>query len=206
MKLFTKFIIVLSLALWPLSLYLTNAYKDMGNDLKNYYRYSIFTGNDQAPLIINSKRSAYPNDFIGRLFNNKATYIFGRYKANFFALTDQNNYFFGFHPREIVRQNLNLEKFPFVSIIFMGYAFYRFNALKRAKELMALFFILVVFLSLANFDKVDFVLYPIFAIFMIHGITQMEKEKPKFFFISSVILIIYAVPQYLRAFINLIAK
>lgn len=206
MKLFTKFVILITLALWPLSLYLTTAYKDMGNDLKNYYRHSIFSSNDQAVLTINSKRSAYPNDLFGRLFNNKVTYIFGRFKANFFALTDQNNYFFGFHPREIVRQNMNLEKFPFISMVYMVYAFYRFNALKRAKELTALFFILVVFLSLANFDKVDFVLYPIFAIFMIHGITQMEKEKPTLFFTTSLLLILYAVPQYLRAFINLSAK
>ena len=119
MKLLTKIVICLTLALWPLSLALTNSYKDIGNDLGNYFRFSIFAPDDQAPLIINAKRSVYGFDFFGRLFNNKATFVYNRFKANFFALTDLNNYFFGFHPREIVRENLNLDKFPFISIILM---------------------------------------------------------------------------------------
>lgn len=203
MKLLTKLTIGLTLTLWPLSLVLTNAFKDIPSDLRNYYSFSIFAPDDQAPLIINSKRSIYPNDFMGRFFNNKAAFIYGRFKANFFALTDPNNYFFGFHPREIVRQNLNLEKFPFVSAVFLVYAFYRFNKLKRAKFLLTLFFTLVAFLSLANFDKVDFVLYPILSIFMVHGITLMSKERPKLYLTTAIFLIIFSIPQYLRAFVNL---
>lgn len=202
-KLLTKLVIGLTLALWPLSLVLTDAFKDTGSDLRNYYSFSIFAPDDQAPLIINARRSIYPNDSMGRFFNNKAVFIYGRFKANFFALTDPNNYFFGFHPREIVRENLNIEKFPFISATFLLYAFYRFNKLKRAKFLLALFFTLVAFLSLANFDKVDFILYPILSIFMIHGIALMNREKPKLYLITSISLIIFSIPQYLRAFVNL---
>jgi|CXWL01.1.fsa_nt_gi hypothetical protein len=203
MKLFTNIVIFLTLALWPLSLALTNSYKDIGNDFSNYFRFSIFAPDDQAPLIINTKRSVYKNDLFGRLFNNKAAFIYTRFKTNFFALTDPNNYFFGFHPREIVRENLNLEKFPFISLIFLLYAFYRFNRLPGAKLLLTLFFILVSFLSLANFDKVDFILYPILAVFMFQGITRMGREKPRLFVAAALLLILFSAPLYLRAFVNL---
>lgn len=203
MNFLTKTVIVLVLSLWPLSLVLSNAIKDIPSDLKNYYRFSIFAPDNQAPLIINNKRSVYDNDLLGRVFNNKATFIFGRFKSNFFALTDPNNYFFGFHPRELVRENLNLEKFPFISAIFLLYAIYRFNTLKNAKFLLTIFLFLIAFLSLSNFDKVDFILYPILSIFMVHGIIQMKKENPKLYFTTAVLLIIFSIPQYLRAFVNI---
>ena len=203
MKPLTTTVICLTLALWPLSLFLTNSYKDIGNDLSNYFHFSILAPDDQAPLVINAKRSIYESDLLGRLFNNKLTFIWSRYKANFFALVDPNNYFFGFHPREIVRQNLNLEKFPFIAIVFLGYSFYRFKTLKRARLLLAIFFLLVAFLSLANFDKVDLILYPILSIFMIHGIRAMNLERPKLFIVTALLLIIFSVPLYLRTLVNL---
>ena len=203
MKLLTKIVICLTLALWPLSLALTNSYKDIGNDLGNYFRFSIFAPDDQAPLIINAKRSVYGFDFFGRLFNNKATFVYNRFKANFFALTDLNNYFFGFHPREIVRENLNLAKFPFISSVFLLYAFYCFNLLKKGKLLLIAFFVLAGLLALANFDKADFILYPILAVFMLHGIKRMRTEKPRFFVAVAIFLVIFSIPQYLRAFVNL---
>ena len=203
MKLLTKIVICLTLALWPLSLALTNSYKDIGNDLGNYFRFSIFAPDDQAPLIINAKRSVYGFDFFGRLFNNKATFVYNRFKANFFALTDPNNYFFGFHPREIVRENLNLDKFPFISLVFLLYAFYCFNLLKKGKLLLIAFFVLAGLLALANFDKADFILYPILAVFMLHGIKRMRTEKPRFFVAVAIFLVIFSIPQCLRAFVNL---
>ena len=203
MKLLTKIVICLTLALWPLSLALTNSYKDIGNDLGNYFRFSIFAPDDQAPLIINAKRSVYGFDFFGRLFNNKATFVYNRFKANFFALTDLNNYFFGFHPREIVRENLNLDKFPFISSVFLPYAFYRFNLLKKGKFLLIAFFVFAGLLALANFDKADFILYPILAVFMLHGIKRMRTEKPRFFVAVAIFLVIFSIPQYLRVFVNL---
>src|SRR3989344_7583639 len=203
MKLLTKIVICLTLALWPLSLALTNSYKDIGNDLSNYYRFSIFAPDDQAILVINAKRSVYENDFLGRLFNNKATFVYNRFKANFFALTDPNNYFFGFHPREIVRENLNLDKFPFISLVFLLYAFYCFNLLKKGKLLLIAFFVLAGLLALANFDKADFILYPILAVFMLHGIKRMRTEKPRFFVAVAIFLVIFSIPQYLRVFVNL---
>lgn len=203
MKLLTYLVICTTLALWPLSLMLTNAFKDIGNDLKNYSRFSVFAPDDQAPLIINAKRSVYDNDFIGRLFNNKATFIWGRFKANFFALIDPNNYFFGFHPREIVRENMNLDKFPFISIAFLLYGLYRINLMKWRRALFFLFFGLVSLLSLANFDKVDFVLYPILAYIIIFGLKRLKHEKPSLFFVTSLLLIIFSVPQYMRLLVNL---
>lgn len=203
MNLLIKIVIVLTLCLWPLSLFLSNSFKDMGNDLKNYYHFSIFAPDNQGPLIISRKRSVYHSDLLGRFFNNKATFIFGRFKSNFFAIIDLNNYFFGFHPREIVRENLNIEKFPFISVFFLLYAIYRIKVIKNVRTLVSVFLILTVVLSLANFDKVDFILYPIFASFMIHGITTMSQEKPRLFLVISLLLIFFSIPQYLRAFANL---
>lgn len=203
MKYLTTIVIFLSLSLWPLSLIISNAYRDIPRDFANYFRQSILSPDQQAPLIINTKRSLYSNDFLGRFFNNKITFIWGRFKANFFALIDPNNYFFGFHPREIVRENLNLDKFPFISVIFLLYGLYRLNLMKQGRGFLLLFFILVCLLSLANFDKVDFILYPVLAVFMVHGIGQMRTEKPKLFITTAFLLIIFSIPQYLRAFVNL---
>ncbi len=203
MKYLTTIVIFISLALWPLSLLLTNGYRDIPRDFANYFRHSILAPDQEAPLIINTKRSLYPNDFVGRFFNNKATFVWGRFKANFFALTDPNNYFFGFHPREIVRENLNLDKFPFISIIFLLYGLYRLNLLKRGRGLLLLFVVLACLLSLANFDKVDFILYPVLAVFIIHGTRRMRTEKPKLFVAVAIFLVIFSSPQYLRAFVNL---
>ena len=203
MKYLTTIVIFISLALWPLSLLLTNGYRDIPRDFANYFRHSILAPDQEAPLIINTKRSLYPNDFVGRFFNNKATFVWGRFKANFFALTDPNNYFFGFHPREIVRENLNLDKFPFISSVFLPYAFYRFNLLKKGKFLLIAFFVFAGLLALANFDKADFILYPILAVFMLHGIKRMRTEKPKLFVAVAIFLVIFSSPQYLRAFVNL---
>ena len=203
MKYLTTIVIFISLALWPLSLLLTNGYRDIPRDFANYFRHSILAPDQEAPLIINTKRSLYPNDLVGRFFNNKATFVWGRFKANFFALTDPNNYFFGFHPREIVRENLNLDKFPFISIIFLLYGLYRLNLLKRGRGLLLLFVVLACLLSLANFDKVDFILYPVLAVFIIHGTRRMRTEKPKLFVAVAIFLVIFSSPQYLRAFVNL---
>lgn len=203
MKYLTTIVIFISLALWPLSLLLTDGYRDIPGDFANYFRHSIFAPDQEAPLIINTKRSLYPNDFVGRFFNNKATFVWGRFKANFFALTDPNNYFFGFHPREIVRENLNLDKFPFISIIFLLYGLYRLNLLKRGRGLLLLFVVLACLLSLANFDKLDFILYPVLAVFIIHGTRRMRTEKPKLFVAVAIFLVIFSIPQYLRAFVNL---
>ncbi|HLE49942.1 MAG TPA: hypothetical protein VI791_02280 [Patescibacteria group bacterium] len=193
----------LTLAQWPLSLHQTNSYKDIINDAGNYRHSSIIAPDDQAPLIINTKRSLYSSDFLGRFFNNKASFIWGRFKSNFFALIDPNNYFFGFHPREIIRENLNIDKFPFISLIFLLYGLFRIDQLKWGKKLLGLFFISVAILSLGRFDKVDFVLYPILAYFIVSGIVLLKREKPRAFLISSLFLIIFSIPQYLRAFVNL---
>jgi len=90
-----------------------------------------------------------------------------------------------------------------ISIFFFLYAIYRIKAFKGAGLLVAVFLVLTVLLSLANFDKVDFILYPVLAGFMIRGITSMSEEKPKFFLTVSFLLILFAIPQYLRVFVNI---
>lgn len=203
MQTMAKIVIFITLALWPLSLLLTNSFRDFRSFPSRYAEHSIFAPDKEALLIINNKRSVYQSDLLGRFFNNKAAFILGRFKSNFFALIDPNNYFFGFHPREIVRENLNIEKFPFIAIVFLLFGLVNINKMKHGKKLLALLFVTISLLSLVNFDVFDFALYPILASFMIFGVNQMKKEKPTEFLAASLFLIIFAIPQYLRIFINL---
>lgn len=75
--------------------------------------------------------------------------------------------------------------------------------MKWRKVLLFLFVGEVCFLSLANFDKVDFILYPLLAYLIVFGIRRLKLEKPNLFLITSLFLIIFSIPQYLRLFVNL---
>jgi hypothetical protein len=60
----------------------------------------IFKLNDLEIYTINERRSYYPNNFLGRLLENKPVYIFSKWQKNIFESLDINNYFFASHPRE----------------------------------------------------------------------------------------------------------
>lgn len=49
---------------------------------------------------INTRRSYYPNQLIGKIFENKPGFFLEKYKGNFFQGLDLNYYFFANHPRE----------------------------------------------------------------------------------------------------------
>lgn len=49
---------------------------------------------------INTRRSYYTNQLLGRVFENKLFFYLDKYKRNFFQGLDLNYYFFANHPRE----------------------------------------------------------------------------------------------------------
>ncbi len=53
-------------------------------------------------FIINTRRSFYPEVFLGRLFENKVVFYLNQLQQNFFESLDISRYFFASHPRERV--------------------------------------------------------------------------------------------------------
>lgn len=144
----------------------------------------------------------YDNVFEARLMHNKARVYLDKINDNFFALTDLNNYFTSFHPREIIIDNQNLKKFPLLSIVFFILAFLNLKTTKNNRFIITIFLALLINLSLlAVFDRTDFVLYPIFALLLFHGIDILSKHKhaPLFYFL----FLIFAIPEFLKIIIDL---
>ena len=108
--------VTLTIALWPLLFLLT-----LSSGLPPIK--TIFSFDYQASQLILRKIYLYPNIPLARLFQNKAQIPTTKYESNLVALIDPNNYFFGFHPREVAG-GLNLVKFPFVSLPFFILGFY----------------------------------------------------------------------------------
>lgn len=142
---------------------------------KSFIGSSIFyyEHHDQQKII--RQGYLYPNIYLSRLFQNKPSIYIDRFLFNFFSLTDINNYFFGFHPRQIPVENQNLQKFPFLCVIFFLIGLYR-AVLKRKLLLVTL---LIVFINLAllkNFDKTDSIVWLPVSILVIEGISSFVKK------------------------------
>jgi hypothetical protein len=143
---------------------------------KNLYGQSIFPPDyeKQQEVIMNSQ--LYPNVLTARIFNNKGRIIFDKFTSNFFALTDPNNYFFGYHPQEIVG-NQNLKKFPSLSLLFFLYALYKIKEHKNKLFIFLTTTAAVMGLSfLALYDRNDFILWPIVSIVVTYGITKLYSD------------------------------
>lgn len=55
---------------------------------------------------INVRRSYYPNQFIGRIFENKLTYSVRHYSGQLMKTININQYLFSGHPREGYKDEL----------------------------------------------------------------------------------------------------
>lgn len=192
-----KIVIILTLVLWPLNLITKN-------DLpKLEIPKTIFEKDYQAEQLILRNIHLYPDTFTARVFQNKARIYINKFSGNFFALTDPNNYFFGLHPRPIVPDNKNIFKFPFVAIIFFLYGVFTIRRYKYKKELGIILSILIILLSLLkNFDGYDFILWIPLSLVIVHGTKMLSKDKDSIFTFTSIIFIIYAIPEILRSFVK----
>jgi hypothetical protein len=139
----------------------------------------------------------YDSIFIARTFHNKARVVFDKFTFNIFALTDPNNYFFGFHPRQIAT-NQNMAKFPFLGIIFVLFGAYYFKESKYklfiitslASSILALSFLTI-------FDRNDFIIFVPLSLIFVYGVNEFTK-KFKYANVVFSILIAFAILELVR--------
>lgn len=162
---------------------------------------AIFVSDHEAKQQVVRDSTLYPSIFLARTFHNKARIIADKYIFNFFALIDPNNYFFGFHPRQLVGGQ-NLAKFPFLNIIPLLYGVYYLGKYKYKSFTLITIISGVMSLSfLINFDRNDFLLWIPISMIILHGLVEMMKNKIvfKIYILSFLILVI---PEIVRIFIK----
>src|SRR3989344_6091026 len=134
---------------------------------------TIFIKDYEARQEVIRDTQLYPSIFLARTFHNKARIIVDKFIFNFFALTDPNNYFFGFAPRQIV-DNQNLIKFPFLAIFFFLLSLIKSK--KYGTYVFPVIIALVFTLSLlTNFDRNDFVLWIPLSVVIYHGFKNVGR-------------------------------
>jgi len=174
-----------------------------------YRGQTIFNKDYEAEQLILRNIHLYPNAILARIFQNKLRIYINKAADNFFALTDPNNYFFGFHPRPISINNQNLFKYPFLAIVFFLYGIFYIGECKDKKFIIFAFLSsLVSLIILQNFDRNDFILWLPVSLVIVHGIKKLSLKNQKIFTTISVLLILFALPEFLRSFVQkaLIAK
>ncbi len=145
----------------------------------------------------------YPSIPMARIFQNKLRIYLNKFSENTFALIDPNNYFFGFHPRQITVTNQNLYKYPFISIVFILYGVYYINNHKY-KDFIA-FSLVSGILSLSllqNFDRNDFLLWIPISLIFIHGVEKLYKDRPRLWKLLLILFLMFSVPQFLRSYVE----
>jgi hypothetical protein len=145
--------------------------------LPDFQKQSIFIYDYEANQSLLRKIYLYPNVYFARFSQNKLNLYSDKATNNIFALTDPNNYFFSFHPREITLTNHNLDKYPFPSIIFFVFGFYYLFKHPQFKFILSLILALILSLSLLhNFDLNDFILYIPLSTVFVYG-AKIIKQK-----------------------------
>ncbi|TSC88967.1 MAG: Uncharacterized protein G01um10145_676 [Microgenomates group bacterium Gr01-1014_5] len=192
-----KLIAFVILAFWPLNLFLNSGKQSF--PLENFTK-TIFQQDYQAEQRILEKINLYPTVFLARVYQNKARIYLDKASYNLLALTDLNNYFFGFHPRQIIG-NQNLKKFPFVSIIFFLAGLYFFNRLKHKKLILQIAIPSLVYLTLLeNFDRIDILLWLPMSLIILGGLDIVSRSK--YWKYTASAFWIFTVPQLLRIFLG----
>lgn len=144
---------------------------------KPFWGQTIFRLDHDSKESVIAKTYLYPHPLLARAFQNKGRIITDKFITNFFAITDPNNYFFGFHPRQITVNNQNIVKFPFLSIPLFVLGIKSF--VKRKKYFVfSLIFSSIVSLSiLTNFDRNDFVLWIPLSIIAWRGLKELKNTN-----------------------------
>lgn len=162
-----------------------------------------FSLDDQQKII--RQTYLYPDIYTARLFQNKLTIYTNRFLFNFFALIDPNNYFFGFHPREIAVENQNLQKFPFLTAGFFLIGLY--HAIRNKRCLLGAIVVILVNLALLkNFDKTDAILWLPLSILIIDGIIKFTKTPLRLKLLGIGIFFIFTLTEYLHLIINFLTN
>lgn len=170
---------------------------------RGFWGQTVFTPDYQAQQEVIAKTYLYPSVFLARLFQNKPRIYLGKFNHNFFALGDPNNYFFGFHPREILLDNQNLNKYPFLSIVFAFLGFYYLRKHPRWKFISILLISSALSLSLLKiFDRNDFILWVPLSLVLIHGVKTFQAKQKKKAVIFYLIFFAFTIPELFRIFLR----
>jgi hypothetical protein len=169
---------------------------------KEYSGQTIITPDYEARQAVIRKTQLYKTVFMARLFHNKARIRIDKFNDNFFALSDPNNYFFGFHPRQIVIDNQNLGKFPFAALPFVLFGIYHLNKSKDKRFIINTFIVGMFSLSLLKiFDRNDFILWLPISLAFVHGVKQFGK-KHKASIIFFLLFILFSIPELIRILVR----
>lgn len=170
---------------------------------KPFWGQTIFYKDYEAEQLVLRNIHLYPNAILARVFQNKPLIIVDKLSYNFFALTDPNNYFFAFHPRPIPLENQNMFKYPFIALFFIIYGIVNLKQSKSYEFLTILFFSsLISLVILKNFDRNDFILWVPISLISIHGINIFKNSNTKVFKVISLLFVIFAIPEVIRALIK----
>lgn len=124
---------------------------------------TIFKLNSEDIQQINTRRSYYSNQTLGKIFENKPGFFLDKYKENFFQGLDLNYYFFANHPRERAGVE-EKEKIYWIwlPIFLIGFIW----SLKKSFLLPSLIFLAILsFVSIfAGADGFNLILVPFFII------------------------------------------
>lgn len=165
-KLATTFIVLSFITLWL--------------NWKDFFGQTIFKYDYERRQEIIRKTYLYPSVVLARIYQNKVKIYINKFSSNFFALTDPNNYFFGFHPREIPIENQNLTKFPFLTLPFMLVGLYFLPLHKNKKFIIIFLSSSIISLSLlSSFDRHDLILWLPLSLIFIHGVDIVDKKYLK---------------------------
>ncbi len=168
---------------------------------KSFWGQTIFIPDYEARQKVIRETQLYPSVLLARIFHNKLRIITDKFTYNFFALTDPNNYFFGFAPRQIIN-NQNLPKFPSLGIIFVLYGAFLINKNESKKFIITSFLAGIISLSvLTIFDRNDFILWIPLSLLLIHGV-YLVMQNLKFYFWVFILFVTFAVPEVLRIFVT----
>jgi hypothetical protein len=169
---------------------------------QSFFGQTIFTPDYEAQQAVIRKTLLYPSVFWARVFHSKARIVLDKFNDRIFALTDPNNYFFGFAPRQI-GDNQNFIKFPFITLPFFLYGLYHLTKNKNKFFIITSFFAGVLTLSILTiFDRNDFLLWLPLSLVLVDGIKKFTKKytrarKPVFW-----IVIIFSLVELIRILIQ----
>lgn len=133
---------------------------------------TIFRINPEDIQQINTRRSYYPNQIVGKIFENKPGFFLDKYKENFFQGLDLNYYFFANHPRERIGiQEKEKIYWIWLPVFLIGLIW----SLKNFILLPGLIFLGT--LSLVSFftkiDNFNLVLMPFFILNIFYGLKRL---------------------------------
>ena len=163
----------------------------------------IFKPNYEKRQEILRNSMLYPNVFLARVFQNKGYIYVDKLNNNFFSLIDPNNYFFGFHPREIKEDNQNLVKFPFITLLFFVFGLITLHTNKDKKFIYFAFIASITTLTLLeNFDRNDFILwFPAFLV-IVWGIKELKEKLHKKTLLLFSLTAIFSIIDLVKIFIE----